>query len=305
MSAFWSLQRKSLQPDKSLPARSHATPGSLQPPPPVEALELELGVELHPLAHPRVPNNDGLQNRIRTVRRELSHQLGFTIPSVQIQRTLGPPVDAFRINVHGESLVTRKTHEEDIGSSSLVLESLARVIIDHAYRLLTQDQIDMKIEMLRSTHASHINDYIPENLTPRTIHQVACRALWQHVPVLNFETLILTLKEATGPDLEDDSVNDLSQMTRMSLRALLGFSPIAEDRDSAYGEASVAPVITLSLALESYLSTEPASTRVCRQIREQFTAHTQPTQHTGQLAALITRSDLQSKIRDIVALMDR
>ena len=134
----------------------------------VEALELELGVELHPLAHPLgdrgVPNNGGLQNRIRSIRRELSHQLGFTIPPVQIQRTLGLPVDAFRINVHGESLVTRKTHGEDI---------------------------------------------------------------------------------------------------------------------------------------------EPASKRVCRLIREQFTAHSQTTDHTGQVAALITRSDLQSKMQDIITLMDR
>ena len=275
----------------------------------VEALELELGVELHPLPHPLgdqgVPNNGGLQNRIRSIRRELSHQLGFTIPPVQIQRTLGLPVDAFRINVHGESLVTRKTHGEDIGPSSLVLESLTRVIIDHAYRLLTQDQIDMKIEMLRSTHASRIDGHVPAQLTPRTIHQVACRVLQQHVPVSDFETLILTLIDASDPDLVDDSANDLSRMTRMALRALRGFSPIASEQDPAYGEASVLPVVTLSPALESYLSTEPASKRVCRLIREQFTAHSQTTDHTGQVAALITRSDLQSKMQDIVTLMDR
>ncbi|MEM7364618.1 MAG: FHIPEP family type III secretion protein [Pseudomonadota bacterium] len=281
------------------------TPGTAA----VEPLELELGVELHPLTHPlgdRAADAETLRDRIRAIRRELSHQLGFTVPPVKIRRTLGLPVDAFRINVHGEAIVTRKTHGEDIGPSSIVVESLTRTMIDHAHRLLTQDQIDMKIEMLRSTHESRIGRHIPDRLSHRTIHQVAAKVLQQHVSISHFETLVLALVEATDTVVREKTTDDLAQLSNVALNTLRCLSSNQSTDDSGYGEANVLPVVTLTPALESYLRTEPASQRVCQLIREQCSVHTQTNDHSiGRIATLITRSDLQSKIQDIVAMMDQ
>lgn len=277
----------------------------------VEAIELELGVELHPLAHPlshpSEATSDSLQARIRNTRRELSHQLGFTVPPVHIRRTLGLPVDAFRINIQGQPLSTRKTHGEDVRPSSIVVENLTRAIIEHAHRLLTREQIEMKVEMLRSNCASRMDGHIPTHLTTRTIHQVACRILQQHAPIADFETLVLTLIRATDPtNVDQEGSGNISRLTRITLRALRGFPPFQEEQDPSYGEASVLPVITLTPALESYITSGDISPRVCRSMRDQFVAHLKSANRFSatDITTVITRPDLQSRIRDVVALID-
>ena len=75
---------------------------------PVDALGLEVGYRLVPLVN-RTTHGGDLLARIRGVRRKLSQELGFLVPSVHIRDNLDLPPNAYRINLGGvpvgESLI--------------------------------------------------------------------------------------------------------------------------------------------------------------------------------------------------------
>lgn len=95
---------------------------------PVDPLGLEVGYRLIPL----VDKNQGgeLMARIKGVRRKLTHDIGFLIPSVHIRDNLELPATAYRLLIHGVPVATADIHPDrelalDPGSALGALEGIA------------------------------------------------------------------------------------------------------------------------------------------------------------------------------------
>ncbi|MGH8039559.1 MAG: flagellar biosynthesis protein FlhA [Stenotrophomonas sp.] len=95
---------------------------------PVDPLGLEVGYRLIPL----VDKNQGgeLMARIKGVRRKLTHDIGFLIPSVHIRDNLELSATAYRLLIHGVPVATAEIHPDrelalDPGSALGALEGIA------------------------------------------------------------------------------------------------------------------------------------------------------------------------------------
>ncbi|WP_231298676.1 flagellar biosynthesis protein FlhA [Stenotrophomonas geniculata] len=95
---------------------------------PVDPLGLEVGYRLIPL----VDANQGgeLMARIKGVRRKLTQDVGFLIPSVHIRDNLELPANGYRVLVHGVPVATAEIHPDrelalDPGSALGALEGIA------------------------------------------------------------------------------------------------------------------------------------------------------------------------------------
>ncbi len=95
---------------------------------PVDPLGLEVGYRLIPL----VDKNQGgeLMARIKGVRRKLTHDIGFLIPSVHIRDNLELPATGYRLLIHGVPVATAEIHPDrelalDPGSALGALEGIA------------------------------------------------------------------------------------------------------------------------------------------------------------------------------------
>ncbi len=140
----WKMWKRSLQPAAtttagnadSLGANGLALPSS-QPSPtaeltwdelrPVDPLGLEVGYRLIPL----VDKNQGgeLMARIKGVRRKLTQDIGFLIPSVHIRDNLELPASSYRLLIHGVPVATADIHPDrelalDPGSAMGTLDGI-------------------------------------------------------------------------------------------------------------------------------------------------------------------------------------
>jgi flagellar biosynthesis protein FlhA len=95
---------------------------------PVDPLGLEVGYRLIPL----VDKNQGgeLMARIKGVRRKLTHDIGFLIPSVHIRDNLELPATGYHLLIHGVPVATAEIHPDrelalDPGSALGALEGIA------------------------------------------------------------------------------------------------------------------------------------------------------------------------------------
>ena len=95
---------------------------------PVDPLGLEVGYRLIPL----VDKNQGgeLMARIKGVRRKLTHDIGFLIPSVHIRDNLELPASGYRLLIHGVPVASADIHPDrelalDPGSALGALEGIA------------------------------------------------------------------------------------------------------------------------------------------------------------------------------------
>ncbi len=95
---------------------------------PVDPLGLEVGYRLIPL----VDKNQGgeLMARIKGVRRKLTHDIGFLIPSVHIRDNLELPATGYRLLIHGVPVATAEIHPDrelalDPGSALGALDGIA------------------------------------------------------------------------------------------------------------------------------------------------------------------------------------
>ncbi len=138
---------------------------------PVDSLGLEVGYRLVPLVN-RSPTGGDLLGRIRGVRRKLSQELGFLVPSVHIRDNLDLPPNSYRINLGGvpvgESLIYPErelainpgrvfgqlkgiaTHDPAFGMEAVWIEPEQR---DHA-QTLGYTVVDASTVI--ATHLSHI-----------------------------------------------------------------------------------------------------------------------------------------------------
>lgn len=95
---------------------------------PVEPLGLEVGYRLIPLVD--AAQGGELMARIKGVRRKLTQDIGFLIPSVHIRDNLELPATAYRLLVHGVPVATAEIHPDrelalDPGSALGTLDGIA------------------------------------------------------------------------------------------------------------------------------------------------------------------------------------
>ncbi|MBT2767487.1 flagellar biosynthesis protein FlhA [Stenotrophomonas sp. ISL-67] len=139
----WKLWKKSMAAEQAAaapatgPTNALGLPGGTPSPTaeltwdelrPVDPLGLEVGYRLIPL----VDKNQGgeLMARIKGVRRKLTHDIGFLIPSVHIRDNLELSASAYRLLIHGVPVATADIHPDrelalDPGSALGVLEGIA------------------------------------------------------------------------------------------------------------------------------------------------------------------------------------
>ncbi|WP_426804018.1 flagellar biosynthesis protein FlhA [Stenotrophomonas sp. SrG] len=140
----WKLWKKSQAAERAAaapaagPTNALGLPGASSPSPtaeltwdelrPVDPLGLEVGYRLIPL----VDKNQGgeLMARIKGVRRKLTHDIGFLIPSVHIRDNLELGASAYRLLIHGVPVATAEIHPDrelalDPGSALGALEGIA------------------------------------------------------------------------------------------------------------------------------------------------------------------------------------
>ncbi len=95
---------------------------------PVDPLGLEVGYRLIPLVDKA--NGGELMARIKGVRRKLTHDIGFLIPSVHIRDNLELGATTYRLLIHGVPVATAEIHPDrelalDPGSALGALEGIA------------------------------------------------------------------------------------------------------------------------------------------------------------------------------------
>lgn len=95
---------------------------------PVDPLGLEVGYRLIPLVDKA--NGGELMSRIKGVRRKLTHDIGFLIPSVHIRDNLELGATTYRLLIHGVPVATAEIHPDrelalDPGSALGALEGIA------------------------------------------------------------------------------------------------------------------------------------------------------------------------------------
>lgn len=139
----WKLWKKSVAAERAAaapatgPTTALGLPGNTPSPTaeltwdelrPVDPLGLEVGYRLIPL----VDKNQGgeLMARIKGVRRKLTHDIGFLIPSVHIRDNLELSATAYRLLIHGVPVATAEIHPDrelalDPGSALGALEGIA------------------------------------------------------------------------------------------------------------------------------------------------------------------------------------
>jgi flagellar biosynthesis protein FlhA len=78
--------------------------------PPVDALGLELGYRLIPLAD--ATQGGELMGRIRGIRRKLSEEMGFLFPAVHVRDNLQLPPATYRILLHGVEIASAECHPD-------------------------------------------------------------------------------------------------------------------------------------------------------------------------------------------------
>ncbi len=147
-----------------------------------------------------------------------------------------------------------------IDPTSVIITHLSEVIRQHAYELLTRQEVNNLLTNLKKTNESIVNDIIPNIVTVSTLQKVLCSLLREGVPIRDMETILEVLGDY-GASIKDADM--LTEYVRQSLKRTISHQ---------FSEAGQLKVITLDAKIEntimgavkkldtgSYLALEPAT----------------------------------------------
>lgn len=166
-----------------------------------------------------------------------------------------------------------------IDPTSVIITHLSEIIRQHAYELLTRQEVNNLLTNLKKTNEAIVNDIIPGVVGVSTLQKVLCNLLREGVPIRDMETILEVLGDY-GASVKDADM--LAEYVRQSLKRTIS---------QQFAEAGQLKVITLDAKIEnmimgavkkldtgSYLALEPAT-----------------------IQAIVTASSAQiDKIRDLV-----
>lgn len=147
-----------------------------------------------------------------------------------------------------------------IDPTSVIITHLSEVIRQHAYELLTRQEVNNLLANLRKTNEAIVNDIIPATVSVSTLQKVLCNLLREGVPIRDMETVLEVLGDY-GASIKDADM--LTEYVRQSLKRTISHQ---------FAEAGQLKVITLDAKIEnmimgavkkldtgSYLALEPAT----------------------------------------------
>lgn len=147
-----------------------------------------------------------------------------------------------------------------IDPTSVIITHLSEVIRQHAYELLTRQEVNNLLTNLRKTNETIVNDIIPNIVSVSTLQKVLCNLLREGVPIRDMETILEVLGDY-GASMKDADM--LTEYVRQSLKRTISHQ---------FAEAGQLKVITLDAKIEnmimgavkkldtgSYLALEPAT----------------------------------------------
>ncbi|WMJ82907.1 flagellar biosynthesis protein FlhA [Oscillospiraceae bacterium LTW-04] len=147
-----------------------------------------------------------------------------------------------------------------IDPTSVIITHLSEVIRQHAYELLTRQEVNNLLANLRKTNETIINDIIPGIVSVSTLQKVLCNLLREGVPIRDLETILEVLGDY-GASIKDADM--LTEYVRQSLKRTISHQ---------FAEAEQLKVITLDAKIEnmimgavkkldtgSYLALDPAT----------------------------------------------
>ncbi len=187
---------------------------------PVDPLGLEVGYRLIPL----VDKNQGgeLMARIKGVRRKLTHDIGFLIPSVHIRDNL----DATWIQPH------QRANAESMGytvvdPATVVATHLSHLIREHAPELLGHEEVQQLLANLAKSAPKLVEDLTPKSLPLSAVVRVLQNLLIERIPIRQLRKIVESLVES-APTSQDPAVLTAAvrnALGRFIVQEIAGMSP--------------------------------------------------------------------------------
>ncbi len=208
---------------------------------PVDPLGLEVGYRLIPLVD--AAQGGELMARIKGVRRKLTQDIGFLIPSVHIRDNLELPATGYRLLVHGVPVATAEIHSDrelalDPGSALGQLDGIAGK--DPAFGL---DAV--WIQPQQRAHAESMGYTVVDPATVVATH--LSHLIREHAPELlgheEVQQLLATLAKSAPKLVEDLSPKalPLSVVVRVLQNLLVERIPVRQLRKIAEALVEAAP----------------------------------------------------------------
>ncbi|MEA5136651.1 MAG: flagellar biosynthesis protein FlhA [Candidatus Fimivivens sp.] len=128
-----------------------------------------------------------------------------------------------------------------IDPTSVIITHLSEVIRQHAYELLTRQEVNNLLINLKKTNETIVTDIIPNIVSISTLQKVLCNLLREGVPIRDMETILEVLGDY-GASIKDADM--LTEYVRQSLKRTISHQ---------FAEAGQLKVITLDAKIENMI----------------------------------------------------
>lgn len=128
-----------------------------------------------------------------------------------------------------------------IDPTSVIITHLSEVIRNHAYELLTRQEINNLLTNLKKTNETIVNDTIPAVVSMNTLQKVLSNLLREGIPVKDMEVILETLVDY-GLTVKDTDM--LTEYVRQSLKRTI---------TRKFTEADQMKVVSLDAAIEDMI----------------------------------------------------
>ncbi len=145
-----------------------------------------------------------------------------------------------------------------VDPTSVIITHLAEVIRQHAYELLTRQEVNNMLQNLKKTNETIVEDSVPALFSVSDLQKVLSNLLRESIPIRDLETILETMGDYAGAVKDTDM---LTEYVRQALRRTISHR---------FADAGQLKVITLDAQLEntimaavkkmdggSYLALEP------------------------------------------------
>jgi flagellar biosynthesis protein FlhA len=237
---------------------------------PVDVIGLEVGYRLIPMVD---KNQSGeLLGRIKGVRKKLSQEMGFLIPSVHIRDNLDLMPTGYRISLMGVAVAeaevypdrelainpafgldaiwisaTQKEQAQTLGytvvdPSTVVATHLNQILQNHTHELLGHEDVQKLLDMLAKTSPKLVEELVPGTLSLNVFLKVLQNLLRERVPIRDIRSIAEALAGATGKSQDPVALTAMARVAlcRQIVQSIIG------------GEQNL-PVVTIDPALEQLL----------------------------------------------------
>ncbi|MBR3839547.1 MAG: flagellar biosynthesis protein FlhA [Erysipelotrichales bacterium] len=147
-----------------------------------------------------------------------------------------------------------------IDPTSVIVTHFSEIIKQHAYELVTRQELNTMVDNLKKTNPNLVSDLIPNIVNMATLQKIVCNLLKENIPVRDLATIIETIGDYAL------SVKDLDVLTEYVRQAL------KRTISHRFADAGQLKVLTLDQNIEnmimqsvkkvdngSYLALEPAN----------------------------------------------